>query len=181
MFHLLVIRLVHPLFTFQPVVFSSDSFQVGMLEAVAGMVREQLEEQDEVGLINFYAENNTQFHELSSTIASLSQELPTVSTRKCYLDVDAANAQIFALQGLHLLIAGLTNDPPIPPPQPSAKQTKSQPKHPPSSSRPPTQNGVHGTSPTHKNPQPVSRASSQTSRSRASPSPTLNRPSANRR
>jgi hypothetical protein len=141
-----------------------------MLDAVAGMVREQLDEQDEVGLINFYSENTTQFHELTSTIASLSQDLPLVSTRKCYLDVDAANAQISSLQGLHLLIAGLANESP---PYPSDKHNKKTPaKHPPSTSQHPPSTSRHplsnGTSPTSKTP---ARPASQ-NRPRVTASPT---------
>jgi len=139
-----------------------------MLDTVAGMVREQLDEQDDVGLINFYAENNTQFHELTSTISSLSQDLPLVSTRKCYLDVDAANAQISSLQGLHLLIAGLTNEsPPYSAPDTPHKQNSKTPAKPPSARH----SQPNGTSPTSKTP---ARPSSQ-NRPRVAPSP--NRPS----
>ena len=148
-----------------------------MLDTVSGMVREQLDEQDEVGLIHFYAENNTQFHELTSTISSLSQDLPSVSSRKCYLDVDAANSQITALQGLHLLIAGLTNDsPPYTSDTPHKQNTKTPSKHPPSHNRPhpsthppPPPTGISPTSKT--------RPSSSQNRPRVAPSPAYNRPS----
>ncbi len=83
-----------------------------MLGAIAGMIKDQLEDPDEVGLIHFYTEHHNQFHELTHTISALSQDLPVVTSRKCYLDVEAANHQIELLQGLHLVITSLSNNEP---------------------------------------------------------------------
>jgi hypothetical protein len=166
-----------------------------MLGAVSGMIREQLEEQDEVGLIHFYTEHNSQFLELANTIAALSQDLPSVATRKCYLDVEAANTQISILQGLHLVLAGLHNDPPIPrqstPPQIHQQQQPQQQPLPTQNippnekdlkraskvqskvlpnTKPPTQSPP----PIHKTPQGVRPSSQNTNRT--SISPVHNRP-----
>lgn len=162
-----------------------------MLDSVAGMIKEQLEEQDEVGLIHFFTENNEQFHELSTTISSLSQDLPIVSSRKCYLDVDAANAQIASLQGLHLLIAGLSNDPnnnninnnTHNTHNTNGNNTTNKLQHTQSTKQHTTRHATThngASSPINKNSTSNSRPPSQT-RTRASPSPSYSRPSSSTR
>eukprot|EP00744_Colponema_vietnamica_P009095 GILI01012949.1.p1 GENE.GILI01012949.1~~GILI01012949.1.p1 ORF type:complete len:468 (-),score=80.29 GILI01012949.1:1178-2581(-) len=77
------------------------------MDAAADTIRKIIDSKDEVGLLNFFAESRERVHSILTAEPPQLSELPAVASRKCFLNMDATNAHIEALHGLHLSIAAL--------------------------------------------------------------------------
>jgi hypothetical protein len=79
------------------------------IDVAAEIVRARVAGDEPVSLLTYYAEHRAEMEELAALRVPV-PELPQAAARKCFLNMDATNAQIEALNGLHLIIATLKAD-----------------------------------------------------------------------
>ncbi len=102
--------------------------RIEQVDLAVEIIRARLANDGTVSLINYYADNKAELRARVEDMVPI-PDLPQVSNRKAFLDMDATNSQIEALNGLHLIIATLSpNEDPLPqsPPRHHHQQQQQQ-------------------------------------------------------
>eukprot|EP00698_Gefionella_okellyi_P024981 TRINITY_DN899_c0_g1_i2.p1 TRINITY_DN899_c0_g1~~TRINITY_DN899_c0_g1_i2.p1 ORF type:complete len:343 (-),score=49.44 TRINITY_DN899_c0_g1_i2:27-1055(-) len=81
--------------------------QADEIEAISEVLKDRMKDDDAAQLLNYYGENKEIISEVVNGKDPIMLEIPQMANRKTFLNMDAANAQIDALNGLHLVIASL--------------------------------------------------------------------------